>query len=324
MKTLQETASSERVEKKTGILKAKGTPPDQAYAMANSMEDRDELKGEGKQAVKETSTAGGAAPSIEGSPASVTREDEDYRLEEEESCEDEVDLSREDFVEELNLREIVKKAIGAYKTNKSMRSGEENNLRQMINKIISESSVSDQDPSPNRATGINVLEDLLTTIIPIIKIGYRQLTTSGEQRRSFRAHIINATDNTLKPSKINDRASERDEETEEVMQEEADVTVTVDDEAFIPVEDGDIEEPTEQEKFGIEGQNETGRNMAYNTFKKIETNILDAYDLLADKEDQELFYDYLITNLKLHFDKFESELSPSVEEPTTDEYEEAV
>ena len=107
-------------------------------------------------------------------------------------------------------------------------------------------------------------------------------------------------------------------------QEDPDVTVTVDDEAFIPVEDGDVEEPTEQEKFGIEGQNETGRNMAYNTFKKIETNILDAYDLLGDKEDQELFYDYLITNLKLHFDKFESELTPNVEEPTTDEYEEAV
>ena len=278
-----------------------------------------------KQAVEEISAAGGVAASVEGAPGPMTREEEDYKLEEEESCEDEIGLSREDFIEELKLRETVRAAIGAYREDKSMREQEEGRLRQVINQIISEASVSDQDPSPNRATGINVLEDLLTTIIPIIKIGYRQLTTSAEQRRSFRAHIINAADNTLKPSRVNDAATD-EEEVESIMQEQedADVTVTVDDEAFIPVEDGDVEEPTEQEKFGIEGQNETGRNMAYNTFKKIETNILDAYDLLGDKEDQELFYDYLITNLKLHFDKFESELTPNVEEPTTDEYEEAV
>ena len=35
----------------------------------------------------------------------------------------------------------------------------------------------------------------------------------------------------------------------------------------------------------------------------------------------ELFYDYLLTNLKLYFDKFEDELAPSLEEPTTPEYE---
>jgi hypothetical protein len=34
-----------------------------------------------------------------------------------------------------------------------------------------------------------------------------------------------------------------------------------------------------------------------------------------------LFYDYLLTNLKLYFDKFEGELAGSEAEPTTDEYE---
>jgi hypothetical protein len=37
---------------------------------------------------------------------------------------------------------------------------------------------------------------------------------------------------------------------------------------------------------------------------------------------QKLFEDYLITNLKLYFDKFEDELSTTLEEPTTPEYEE--
>ena len=36
-----------------------------------------------------------------------------------------------------------------------------------------------------------------------------------------------------------------------------------------------------------------------------------------------MFYDYLITNLKLYFDRFEEDLSMSLpQEPTTDTYEE--
>jgi hypothetical protein len=42
---------------------------------------------------------------------------------------------------------------------------------------------------------------------------------------------------------------------------------------------------------------------------------------LSDNEDQELFYDYLIANLKLYFDKFEGELAVDVEEPTNQAYD---
>jgi len=61
--------------------------------------------------------------------------------------------------------------------------------------------------------------------------------------------------------------------------------------------------------------------MAYATFKKIQTSVIDSYELLSDEEDQELFYDYLIANVKLYFDKFETELSDSVEEPTNQAYD---
>ena len=63
--------------------------------------------------------------------------------------------------------------------------------------------------------------------------------------------------------------------------------------------------------------------MAYNSFKKIENNIIDSYELLSNPEDQELFYDYLIANLKLYFDKFEGELAGQVEEPTNQAYDTA-
>ena len=36
--------------------------------------------------------------------------------------------------------------------------------------------------------------------------------------------------------------------------------------------------------------------------------MFDAYDMLADEEDQNLFYDYLLTNMLLYFDKFENDI----------------
>jgi hypothetical protein len=63
--------------------------------------------------------------------------------------------------------------------------------------------------------------------------------------------------------------------------------------------------------------------MAYQSFKKIEANILDSYELLSDPDDQEKFYDYLLANLKLYFDGFEDDLEPSIEEPTNQAYQQA-
>ena len=35
----------------------------------------------------------------------------------------------------------------------------------------------------------------------------------------------------------------------------------------------------------------------------VEKQIVEAYDMLADEKDQEMYYDYLITNMLLYFDK---------------------
>ena len=43
--------------------------------------------------------------------------------------------------------------------------------------------------------------------------------------------------------------------------------------------------------------------------------------MLADEEDQNLFYDYLLTNMLLYFDKFEDELQANLPDATTPEYE---
>jgi hypothetical protein len=94
---------------------------------------------------------------------------------------------------------------------------------------------------------------------------------------------------------------------------------------FIDIEDkkeAPEEEPKDpKEEFGLNGEDETGRNAAFNSFKKVENQIVDAYGLLGNEEDQGVFYDYLITNLKLYFDKFETELQTRLGEPSTPEYE---
>ena len=54
--------------------------------------------------------------------------------------------------------------------------------------------------------------------------------------------------------------------------------------------------------------NVTGRNF-FNNFNKVENQIQDVYESLADEEDRKLYKEYMLTNLKLYFDRFEEELN---------------
>lgn len=219
---------------------------------------------------------------------------------------------------------------------KHKRLDEENKLRAVIRGLmdledhsLDEASVPDVDPTPNKSTGINVLEELLKKIIPILETDFKSLTTNPEQRKSYRAHIINAVENSLTPAKINTQAGEEDKNID--LDEEIDINVggLADDDKFIDIrtdaekfaaDEAEAEDPRDSFGRDIEGD-ETGRNVAYQSYKKIESNIIDAYELLGDPEDQELFYDYLIANLKLYFNKFEEELAPNVVEPTNKAYD---
>ena len=139
----------------------------------------------------------------------------------------------------------------------------------------------------------------------------------------------------MAPTKISDKAGSEEEAGKAIdigLEEsisEADVEIEVGEEEglagkeeFIDIDgDNTPEEETEEEKFGIQGEDETGRNIAFSSFERIEQAIVDSYSLLSNDNDRELFYDYLITNIKLYFDKFEDELLRTLPEPTTPEYE---
>ena len=158
----------------------------------------------------------------------------------------------------------------------------------MIRALLSETEVPDPDEAPHESTGINVLEDLLKKIIPILETHFKKLTTDLSQRSSYRAHILQAVKNTLAPARAIEKAQ---------LSEDEDVKITIDKdmpEEFIDVR-GEIaaEEPSETDKFGIEGEDETGRDMALSTFKRIEANILDSWEVLYSDQDKELFYDFV-------------------------------
>jgi hypothetical protein len=223
------------------------------------------------------------------------------------------------------VRLYVRKAIQLYKENKKQQEVlEETKLRQLVRGLILKEVAEDQPK--HASTGINVLEDLLKKIVPVLQADFKMLTTSQEQRSSFRAHLINAIQNSLSPELMYVLSDKEKEQLKEAA------TIKVDDpdmEKFIDIEgneEPEEEEISPEEEFskGLEDQNldSTGRNMAMDTFKKIEKGILDAYEMLDDSKDRELFYDYLITNMKLYFDKFEEEMNPTgIVEPTTPEYE---
>lgn len=185
-------------------------------------------------------------------------------------------------------------------------------LREFIQKILNEAKVSDPGKSPYKVTAINVLEGLLRNIVPTLEEDYKVLTSSPEQRESFAAHIINAAKNSLQPSKMNAAAVSMDANQQQGALEEVDVSVEPQSErdAFIDIEDQDDKEieAKVKDEFSLEGYDKTGRNMALQTFKKIEQQILDAFKLLSGQQERNIFLKYLLINLKLYFERFEDEV----------------
>ena len=236
-------------------------------------------------------------------------------------------VNREEFIQELILREHIRKIATkrlAQKKEEALQIvQEEKVLRDVIRKLIKEAA---EEAAPHHNTGINVLADLLKKIIPQLETEYKMLTTDSEQRESFRAHVVNATQNALSTSQSMEEPAEMDMELPELEEQEEEVDVSLDvstgEDKFIDIDEKPPEEEEEEtDTFGLDDEDETGRNFAQRAFEKVEKQIVEAYALLSNEEDKQLFYDYLITNLKLYFDRFEEELAATTEEPTTDEYE---
>ncbi len=212
-------------------------------------------------------------------------------------------------------------------------------LRETVQGMLKEAEATGGSPdAPSDITAINFLKNLLKNIIPSIEESYKELTSSKKQRMSFRKHILNATENLLNSLDANPESldGELDELKVKVADEEDEETP----EGFIDIYDGekDSEEdkskdPEEEFASGLENMDldKTGRNSAFETFKRIQNQIENEYSKLdpdanvegRNETERDIFRDYLLLNMKLYFDTFEEDLSVAPEEPETpaeDEY----
>ena len=222
-------------------------------------------------------------------------------------------IDRQEIVEELRLRKLVRKAIRIAEAKRAAKKDEvlteEEVLRKAIRIMLKEDEVSDTESSPYDNTGLNTLNTLFDNILKTIETGYKELASSKEQRDSFSAHMLKAIENTLAPLRALDKSAE-------ALEEDIDIQVGQDK----PEDMDDIRKSDDElnkEDFGIEGEDLTGRDKAYDTFNKVETQIVDAYKSLHNSQDIKAFYDGLLMNLDLYFNKFEDEMKPNVEGPET-------
>ena len=243
-------------------------------------------------------------------------------------------IDRKEMLEEILLRENIRKVIKKVKHKRVLREQEEEaTLRKVIRGMLLEKTPV-ADETPHEKTGINVLRRTLKKVIPQIKDDYMSLTTDEAQRTSYIAHLVNGVDNLLAPIETNMDAPEPSPHAD--LEEDIGVEVGgAEDDKFIDIGDMGIgpEEPEEEMPDidddeatmtrGMDGSDhdETGRNVALGTFKQIQGTIVDDFGELANDEDRELYHDYLKTNILLWRDKFEDSLASNLPEPTTPEYE---
>ena len=220
-------------------------------------------------------------------------------------------IDRQEIVEELRLRKLIRKAIKITESKRQKEAdqylAEEQRLRKVIRNLIKEDEIGDTEDSPYDNTGLNTLNTLFDNILKTIETGYKELASSEEQRNSFSAHMLKAVENVLAPLRALDNSDQQ-------MSEDIDIQLGDD----RPEDMKDIrvdKEEQDRDEFGIEGEDLTGRDKAYETFNKVETQIVDAYKTLHNPGDIKAFYDGLLMNLDLYFKKFEDEIQPNVEAP---------
>ncbi len=238
---------------------------------------------------------------------------------------------------EMKLRKYIRNRIKGLLEENQKQLNEEQKLRKLIRTLIKEAAIED---TPTKSTGINKLVTALKVVLPTIESAYKGLTTSPEQRESFKKHLVKAIIDTLPPEDVIDAADEEPALEEQVeagdAPDESDVGINIDrkddEDPFESEEEKEEREEKEEDSFEdtegkektfpqISGLDETGRDEAVDTYKKVIDAIVRTYRRLHNQEDKKDYKEYLVTNMLLYFDKWESDVSGQIGDISTPEYE---
>ena len=245
-------------------------------------------------------------------------------------------IDRQQFVEELKLREQIRRAIKIIREKKEAKAKaileEETKLRTIIRSLLNE-----KEGEGDESTGIAFLRRDLKKILPELEEAYTSLRTSVDQRKSYRAHVLNAIQNLITVSDTNFNATPDKDPGEEAVGIEEQIDVNIGDDPpdarkridigrEKPEEENEVDtekakEEAELEDFAIAGEDRTGAVEALRSMKQIENVIKKTYNGLFDPNDRDLYADYLLTNLQLYFDEFEEELQAVIPEPDNPDYD---
>ena len=220
--------------------------------------------------------------------------------------------------EEARLRRLIRPLILQEASAQNLEEGRLRNIVKQL--IIAETESPDEAARQRRSTGINALADIMKKLVADLKVGYTSLTTSAEQRNSFRDHILAAIEDTLGTVMPYGVPEGLADEAAAMALAEAQFNVEVDedllgDDPRDPEEDAPEDKPEADDYPEIEGAERTGRNFSAETFRRIEPTIVKAYKNLADISDREDFYEYLLDNVTKYFERFETEMTANLDSP---------
>tara|TARA_R100000234_G_scaffold105982_1_gene76437 strand:- start:180 stop:941 length:762 start_codon:yes stop_codon:yes gene_type:complete len=233
-------------------------------------------------------------------------------------------IERKELAEELLLREYIRKAIKVVKKKRQKIKERQNEEEGQFRKIIRNMIIKEAKKVPKwESYGKNNLDVMLmkTNFLDSLETGYKSLTTTVEQRNSYKNHIMQNVKKTLNLEKAKEIQGDQ---SINLTEDEDDVNMTIDGGELMglkPEDERVKEEDGQLEDFKVEGDDYSGLREAYEAFNLIEDTLLKFWKKMDLEEDKDIFYDNLIEQVNLYFDKWEGELditpesAPDMEQP---------
>ena len=216
------------------------------------------------------------------------------------------EINRQQFMQELQLRKMIRKALVLREEKKKAVLQQEQLLRKELRKIIMEA----KEDFNYGNTGLNKLGAWLKVKIPIIKAEYKDLATDKSQRDAFRARLMQLSSELFDDleSKIQAGIDGKSEELEE------DVNVSLDgpdiNDKILPVVANSTTPQKKTKKSKDEFKIEpTGEGEASAFFDDYDDELSKIYVGLNNPEDRKKFKDYYMSNLPAIMDQAEGEVS---------------
>jgi len=240
--------------------------------------------------------------------------------------------TKEEILQELKLRKLIRKAIQIremkLQNEQSDLREDEEKLRKIVRHILKEGDIdADTKPAPYESTPVNMLADAFNQILPVLKTGLRKLS-KPEERQSFRLHMLEKMKSifdNFDALELKGIGAVGEGDLNEQEEEKEDIKVKVmdldDPDRIVPEFEKERfkakeKSPEDKEKedfdgFAMGGLNPTGARVAFDTLNdsNIQTVLANKRKTLFNAEDKDEFKDFALYNADLWLLTYEEELS---------------